>query len=208
MRNKVVEISMNDIEHLITDFVSEEQRWSQSVREEVKYGDMNPESDRDYIIDELWIKNTAGTVVTMPYGDMITFNSSRHFFRGENQIYPSSIPSLNRKLISIIGYDVNATATRRFFSTVQNKLHWAIHGHTAAEVIYKHADAEKKHMGLTSWKDAPNGNIQKFDVSVAKNYLSESEMAQLQRLVSAYLDIAEDMALRHIPINKQIRNLR
>jgi NurA-like 5'-3' nuclease len=92
MRNKVVEISMNDIEQLITDFVSEDQRWSQSVREEVKYGDMNPESDRDYIIDELWIKNTAGTVVTMPYGDMITFNSSRHFFRGENQIYPSSIP--------------------------------------------------------------------------------------------------------------------
>jgi len=82
----------------------------------------------------------------------------------------------------------------------QNKLHWAIHGQTAAEVIYKRVDAEKKHMGLTSWKDAPNGKIQKFDVSVAKNYLNESEMAQLQRLVSAYLDIGEDMALRHIPM--------
>jgi hypothetical protein len=120
---------MNDIEHLITDFVSEEQQWSQSVREEVKYGDMNPESDRDYIIDELRIKNTAGTVVTMPYGDMITFNSSRHFFRGENQIYPSSIPSLNRKLINIIGkYDkelYRAVSDLRMYQFF--KLIWNIH---------------------------------------------------------------------------------
>ena len=115
--------------------------------------------------------------------------SERKFYQKIADIYATAID-----------YDVNATATRRFFSTVQNKLHWAIHGHTAAEVIYKRADAEKKHMGLTSWKDAPDGKIQKFDVSVAKNYLSESEMAQLQRLVSAYLDIAEDMALRHIPM--------
>ena len=99
MRNQIADISRNDIKHLITNFVSEEQRWSQSVREEVKYKDINPESGRDYILDEFRIKNTAGTVVTMPYGDMITFNSSRHFFRGENQIYPSSIPSLNRKLM-------------------------------------------------------------------------------------------------------------
>lgn len=75
-----------------------------------------------------------------------------------------------------------------------------MHGYTAAEVIYKRADTDKKHMGLTNWKDAPNGKIQKYDVAVAKNYLSESEMAQLQRLVSAYLDIAEDMALRQIPM--------
>lgn len=106
----------------------------------------------------------------------------------------------SRIYTTAIDHDVNATATKRFFSTVQNKLHWAIHGYTAAEVIYKRADADKKHMGLTNWKDAPNGKIQKFDVSVAKNYLSESEMAQLQRLVSAYLDIAEDMALREIPM--------
>jgi hypothetical protein len=97
-------------------------------------------------------------------------------------------------------YDVNASATKRFFATVQNKLHWAIHGQTASEVIYTRADAEKEYMGLTTCKDAPHGKIQKFDVSVAKNYLSEFEMGQLQRLVSAYLDIAEDMALRHIPM--------
>lgn len=72
--------------------------------------------------------------------------------------------------------------------------------YTAAEVIYKRADTDKKHISLTNWKDAPNGKIQKYDVAVAKNYLSESEMAQLQRLVSAYLDIAEDMALRQIPM--------
>jgi hypothetical protein len=83
---------------------------------------------------------------------------------------------------------------------VQNKLHWAIHGQTAAEVIVDRADAEKDHMGLTTWKDAPKGKIQKFDVVVAKNYLTASEMEQLQRLVSAYLDIAEDMAKRHIPM--------
>jgi hypothetical protein len=98
---------------------------------------------------------------------------------------------------------VTAQATQRFFATVQNKLHWAIHGQTAAEVIYRRADAEKANMGLTTWKDAPTGKIQKFDVSVAKNYLTEPEMAQLTRLVSAYLDVAEDMALRRIPLSMQ-----
>lgn len=86
---------------------------------------------------------------------------------------------------------------------MQNKLHWAIHGQTAAEVIVSRADATKERMGLTTWKDAPKGKIQKFDVSVAKNYLTESEMEQLQRLVSAYLDVAEDMALREIPMTMQ-----
>ena len=100
-------------------------------------------------------------------------------------------------------YDVTAQATKRFYATVQNKLHWAIHGQTAAEVIYHRADADKDHMGLTSWKDGPQGKIQKFDVVIAKNYLTEHEMAQLQRLVSAYLDVAEDMALRKIPMTMQ-----
>ncbi len=108
----------------------------------------------------------------------------------------------------MIDYDVTAQATRRFFATVQNKLHWAIHGQTAAEVIFCRADADKDHMGLTSWKDAPSGKIQKFDVAVAKNYLTENEMAQLQRLVSAYLDLAEDMALRRIPMTMQDWELR
>jgi len=115
--------------------------------------------------------------------------SERKFYQKITDIYATSID-----------YDPKASATQRFFATVQNKLHWAIHKHTAAEVIYERANAEKTHMGLTTWKDAPEGKIYPFDVVVAKNYLTEEEMAQLQRLVSAYLDIAEDMALRHIPM--------
>ncbi|SDB07924.1 Uncharacterized conserved protein [Desulfonatronum thiosulfatophilum] len=118
--------------------------------------------------------------------------SERKFYQKITDIYATSID-----------YDVTAQATKRFFSTVQNKLHWAIHGQTAAEVIHTRADAEKEHMGLTTWKDAPRGKIQKFDVVVAKNYLTEHEMAQLVRLVSAYLDVAEDMALRKIPMTMQ-----
>lgn len=115
--------------------------------------------------------------------------SERKFYQKITDIYATAID-----------YDVTAQATQRFFATVQNKLHWAIHGQTAAEVVYHRADAEKEKMGLTSWKDAPDGKIQKFDVSVAKNYLADNELAQLQRLVSAYLDMAEDMALRQIPM--------
>ncbi|WP_315105519.1 virulence RhuM family protein [Capnocytophaga gingivalis] len=115
--------------------------------------------------------------------------SERKFYQKITDIYATSID-----------YDPKSSATQRFFATVQNKLHWAIHGHTAAEVIYERANAKKPHMGLTTWKDAPEGKIYPFDVVVAKNYLTEDEMAQLQRLVSAYLDMAEDMALRHIPM--------
>ena len=118
--------------------------------------------------------------------------SERKFYQKITDIYATSID-----------YDVTAAATKRFFATVQNKLHWAIHGQTAAEVVVSRADASKDRMGLTTWKDAPKGKIQKFDVSVAKNYLTENEMAQLQRLVSAYLDVAEDMALRRIPMTMQ-----
>ena len=115
--------------------------------------------------------------------------SERKFYQKITDIYATSID-----------YDVTAQATQRFFSTVQNKLHWAIHGQTAAEVIYTRADADKDNMGLQTWKDAPTGKIQKFDVVVAKNYLTQAEMAQLTRLVSAYLDVAESMALRQIPM--------
>lgn len=118
--------------------------------------------------------------------------SERKFYQKITDIYATSID-----------YDVNAQATKRFFATVQNKLHWAIHGQTAAEVIVNRADYKKENMGLTTWKDAPSGKIQKFDVNVAKNYLSESEMQQLQRLVSAYLDLAEDMAMRQIPMTME-----
>ena len=118
--------------------------------------------------------------------------SERKFYQKITDIYSTAID-----------YDVKATSTQRFFATVQNKLHWAIHGSTAAEVIVNRANHQKENMGLTTWKDAPNGKIQKFDVSVAKNYLSEKEMRQLQRLVSAYLDLAEDMALRQIPMTME-----
>jgi hypothetical protein len=118
--------------------------------------------------------------------------SERKFYQKITDIYATAID-----------YDVTAQATKRFFATVQNKLHWAIHGHTAAEVIHGRADANKEHMGLQTWADAPSGKIQKFDVVVAKNYLTEHELAQLSRLVNAYLDVAEDMALRKIPMTMQ-----
>lgn len=118
--------------------------------------------------------------------------SERMFYQKITDIYATAID-----------YDRTAQATQRFFATVQNKLHWAIHGHTAAEVIFERADAAKPRMGLTTWKDAPHGKIQKFDVSIAKNYLTETEMAQLTRLVNAYLDVAEDMANRRIPMTMQ-----
>lgn len=118
--------------------------------------------------------------------------SERKFYQKITDIYSTAID-----------YDVTAKSTKRFFSTVQNKLHWAIHQQTAAELIVNRANHQKENMGLTTWKDAPRGKIQKFDVSVAKNYLSEQEMKQLQRLVSAYLDIAEDMAMRQIPMTME-----
>lgn len=123
--------------------------------------------------------------------------SERKFYQKITDIYATAID-----------YDVSAQATKRFFATVQNKLHWAIHGHTAAELIVERADANRPQMGLTHWADAPQGKIQKFDVSVAKNYLTEAEMAQLTRLVSAYLDLAEDMALRNIPMTMQDWEIR
>jgi len=115
--------------------------------------------------------------------------SERKFYQKITDIYTTAID-----------YDYTAETTKRFFAMVQNKLHWAIHGHTAAEVIVERANAEKEHMGLTYWQDAPDGKIQKFDVSIAKNYLTEPELASLERIVSAFLDIAEDMAARQIPM--------
>ncbi len=123
--------------------------------------------------------------------------SERKFYQKITDIYATSID-----------YDVTAQATKRFFATVQNKLHWAIHGQTAAEIIVTRANHQEKNMGLHTWKDAPNGKIQKFDVGVAKNYLTENELQQLQRLVAAYIDIAEDMALRNIPMTMEDWELR
>lgn len=118
--------------------------------------------------------------------------SERKFYQKITDLYATAID-----------YDKNALATKRFYATVQNKMHYAIHGHTAAELIVERADSTKEHMGLTTWKDAPNGKIQKSDVVIAKNYLSEFELGQLNRMVTAYLDFAESMAQRKIPLTME-----
>lgn len=118
--------------------------------------------------------------------------SERKFYQKVTDLYATAVD-----------YDKTSAATRRFYATVQNKMHFAIHGHTAAELIVERADHQKDHMGLTTWADAPDGKIKKSDVIIAKNYLSEFEMNQLNRMVSAYLDFAESMTLRHIPLTMQ-----
>ena len=118
--------------------------------------------------------------------------SERKFYQKVTDLYATAID-----------YDRTAAATKRFYATVQNKMHFAIHGHTAAELIVERADHCKEHMGLTTWADAPDGKIKRSDVTIAKNYLSEFEMGQLDRMVSAYLDFAESMTLRHIPLTMQ-----
>ncbi len=152
---------------------------------------------KGFVMDDERLKS-GGSVLTEKYFEEQLQRvreirlSERKFYQKITDIYATAID-----------YDVTAQATQRFFATVQNKLHWAIHGQTAAELIQARADSEQANMGLTTWKDAPGGKIQKFDVVVAKNYLTEHEMAQLTRLVSAYLDVAEDMALRKIPMTMQ-----
>jgi hypothetical protein len=115
--------------------------------------------------------------------------SERKFYQKITDIYATSLD-----------YDLSATATKRFFAAIQNKMHYAIHGNTAAEVIIGRANHKKENMGLTSWDDAPKGKIHKYDVSIAKNYLSAFELGQMQRIVSAYLDMAEVQAMRRIPM--------
>ncbi|MCD8181433.1 MAG: virulence RhuM family protein [Firmicutes bacterium] len=119
-------------------------------------------------------------------------SSERMFYQKITDLYATAVD-----------YDKDASSTKRFYATVQNKMHYAVHGHTAAEVIVERANYEKPHMGLTSWADAPYGKIKKSDVTVAKNYLSEVELEQLNRMVTAYLDFAENMTLRHIPLTME-----
>ncbi|MCL2163132.1 MAG: virulence RhuM family protein [Oscillospiraceae bacterium] len=163
-------------------------KWATNVIEEFTV--------KAYVMDDERIK--SGSVLTDKYFEEQLQRireirlSERKFYQKITDIYATSVD-----------YDVTATATKRFFATVQNRLHWAIHGHTAAELIVERADAEKQHMGLTTWADAPKGKIQKFDVVVAKNYLTEFEMGQLERLVNAYLDIAELQAERKIPMTME-----
>jgi hypothetical protein len=118
--------------------------------------------------------------------------SERKFYQKVTDIYTTAFD-----------YDKSAKTTQDFFKLVQNKLHYAVHRHTAAELIVKRADADKKHMGLTSWESAPEGKILKADVSVAKNYLDNKEMSYLERIVSIYLDFAELQAERKIPMSME-----
>ena len=157
---------------------------------------------KGYAMDDQRIKR-GGSVLTEQYFEEQLQRvreirlSERKFYQKITDIYSTAID-----------YDLTAQATKRFFATVQNKLHWAIHGQTAAELIVNRADAEKIYMGLATWADAPDGKVQKFDVSVAKNYLNDDELAQLSRLVNAYLDVAEDMALRKMPMTMQDWEIR
>ena len=150
-----------------------------------------------WVMDEERLKN-GGTILTKDYFEKQLEKvreirlSERRFYQKITDIYATSVD-----------YDPTATATKRFFAAVQNKMHYSIHRHTAAELIYERADAEKEHMGLTSWEGAPQGKIHKYDVGIAKNYLTEDELQQLERLVSAYLDLAELQAIRHIPMTME-----
>lgn len=150
-----------------------------------------------WVMDEERLKN-GGSILTKDYFEKQLQKireirmSERRFYQKVTDIYATAID-----------YDSTATATRKFFASVQNKLHHSIHGHTAAELIVERANAEKEHMGLTTWEAYPDGKIQKYDVTVAKNYLQEKEIRQLERLVSSYLDYAELQAERNIPMTMQ-----
>lgn len=147
-----------------------------------------------WVMDDERLKN-GGTVLTKEYFEKQLEKireirlSERKFYQKITDIYATALD-----------YDPSAAATKRFFSAVQNKLHYSVHGQTAAEVIYNRADAEKEHMGLTSWEGCPNSKIHAYDVVVAKNYLTDKELSQLERIVSAYLDLAEAQAERQIPM--------
>lgn len=147
-----------------------------------------------WVMDDERLKN-GGTILTKEYFEKQLAKireirlSERKFYQKITDIYATALD-----------YDPSAKATQRFFAAVQNKLHYSIHGQTAAEVIYNRADAQKDNMGLTSWDGSPTSKIHPYDVVVAKNYLTDKELAQLERIVSAYLDLAEAQAERHIPM--------
>jgi hypothetical protein len=147
-----------------------------------------------WVMDDERLKN-GGTVLTKEYFEKQLEKvreirmSERKFYQKITDIYATALD-----------YDPSAPATKRFFAAVQNKLHYSVHGQTSAEVIYNRADSTKEHMGLTTWDGAPKSKIHKYDVTVAKNYLTEQELFQLSRIVSAYLDMAEVQAERHIPM--------
>ena len=151
---------------------------------------------KGWVMDDERLKR--GTYLTEKYFDE-QLERIREIRASERKFYQK----ITDLYATAIDYDKNSATTSRFYATVQNKMHYAVHGHTAAELIVERADHTKEHMGLTTWADAPDGKIKKSDVTVAKNYLSQDEMKQLNRMVTAYLDFAENMTLRHIPLTMQ-----
>ena len=151
---------------------------------------------RGYVIDKKRMEN--GSFIGEDYFEHLLAEireirlSERRFYQKLTDIYSTAID-----------YNRDAPTTRLFFKKVQNKMHYAVHGHTAAELIVERANAEKEHMGLTTWENAPHGKILKPDVSIAKNYLKENELEDMGRLVNAVLDMAERMAKRHIPMTME-----
>lgn len=151
---------------------------------------------RGYVLDKKRLEN--GAFLSEDYFEHLLAEireirlSERRMYQKVTDLYATAVD-----------YNKEAPTTRQFFAKVQNKLHYAIHGHTAAELIFERANAEKEHMGLTSWENAPNGKIVKTDVSVAKNYLKGQELESLGRIVNAFLDLAEDRAKRHIPMTME-----
>ncbi len=151
---------------------------------------------RGYVIDKKRMEN--GTFLGEDYFEHLLAEireirlSERRFYQKITDIYATAMD-----------YNKDAVITKEFFAKVQNKLHYAVHGHTAAELIVSRANAEKEHMGLTSWEKSPDGKIVKTDVSVAKNYLTETELESLGRIVNAYLDLAEDRAKRRFPMTME-----
>lgn len=149
---------------------------------------------KGWVMDDDRLKN-GGSILTEKYFEEQLERireirmSERKFYQKITDIYATSLD-----------YDKTAKSTLRFFTAVQNKLHYAVSGNTAAEIIYNRANHKKEHMGLTSWEGAPSSKIHKYDVVIAKNYLTEDELSKLERLVSAYLDLAEMQAMRHIPM--------
>lgn len=151
---------------------------------------------RGYVIDRKRMEN--GSFIGEDYFEHLLSEireirlSERRFYQKLTDIYATSID-----------YNRDATTTREFFKKVQNKMHYAVHGHTAAELIMDRASAEREHMGLTTWEKAPDGKIVKTDVVIAKNYLKENEMEAMGRIVNSFLDLAEDMAKRHVPMTME-----
>ncbi len=151
---------------------------------------------RGYVLDKKRLEN--GAFLNEDYFESLLAEireirlSERRFYQKITDIYATAVD-----------YNKDAPTTKTFFAKVQNKLHFAIHGHTAAELIVERADAGRDHMGLTSWEKAPDGKILKTDVVVAKNYLSKAELESLGRIVNAYLDLAEERARRKIPMTME-----